>query len=119
MRDLQRHLDAWSGLVILITFLMFVAALLLKGLGHDLLLEGGVFLVSVKLVMMAYKNSVTATKLIERVDELQSTLARIEGALVESSRLSELAARPLKKASQERGAIQHADEAGKGSRARG
>ena len=78
VRKIQRHFDAWSAGIILITFLMFVAALFLKGLGHDLLLEGGVFLVSVKLIMMAYKNSVTASKLNDRLEELQSTLARIE-----------------------------------------
>jgi len=42
-------------------------------------LEGAVFLVSVKLIMMAYKNSVAATKLNERLDELQCTLLLIEG----------------------------------------
>jgi hypothetical protein len=79
VRDIQRHLDPWSAVVIVITFLMFVVALLLKGLGHDLLLEGGVFLVSVKLIMMAYKDSVAATKLNDRLSGLENTLARIEG----------------------------------------
>ena len=78
LREVQRHLDAWSGVVILVTFLMFVAALFLKGFGHDLLIEGGVFLVSVKLIMMAHKNSVTAAKLTERLDEIQRALQRIE-----------------------------------------
>ena len=54
MRDIHQHLDPWSRLVILATFAMFVAALFTKGIGHDLLLEAGVFLVSVKLFMMAF-----------------------------------------------------------------
>jgi hypothetical protein len=81
LHEVPRHLDTWSGVVILITFVMFVAALFLKGFGHDLLLEGGVFLVSVKLIMMAYKSSVTAMKLNDRLDDLQGTLARIERSL--------------------------------------
>lgn len=81
MRATYGNLDLWSWVIILTTFIMFVAALFLKGLGHDLLLEGAVFLVSVKLIMMAYKNSVTASKLNGRLDELQSALARIEGLL--------------------------------------
>jgi hypothetical protein len=81
LHEVPRHLDTWSGVVILITLVMFVAALFLKGLGHDLLLEGGVFLVSVKLIMMAYKSSVTTMKLNDRLDDLQSTLARIERSL--------------------------------------
>lgn len=105
MRGIQRHLDAWSGVVIVITFLMFVAALFVKGLGHDLLLEGGVFLVSVKLIMMAYKNSVTATKLNERLEGLQNTLGRIEEFL-EKRHVSELSGRPPNGALQPTGADQ-------------
>ena len=93
IRDVQRHLDAWSAVIILITFLMFVAALLLKGLGHDLLLEGGVFLVSVKLIMMAYKNSVVATRLNDRLDGLEQVLGRIE-ELFEARQLPELNEKP-------------------------
>jgi hypothetical protein len=81
LREPTGYLDLWSWVVMLTTFLMFIAALFLKGLGHDLLLEGAVFLVSVKLIMMAYKNNVTASKLNGRLDELQSVLARIEGFL--------------------------------------
>lgn len=81
LRKPTGYLDLWSWVVMLTTFLMFIAALFLKGLGHDLLLEGAVFLVSVKLIMMAYKNNVTASKLNGRLDELQSGLARIEDFL--------------------------------------
>ncbi len=78
MPDIRRHLDIWSRLVILITFALFIAALFFKGLGHDLLLEAGVFLISVKLIMLAYKNSVDASQLNERLDSLQVTLIRME-----------------------------------------
>lgn len=80
MPDFQRHLDVGSRLVIFVTFVLFVAALFIKGLGHDLLLEGGVFLVSVKLIMMAYKNSVATRQLNDRLDQLQATLTRMESA---------------------------------------
>mgnify|MGYP001340638030 CR=1 FL=1 len=81
MRDIQRYLDPWSGVVIVVTLALFLAALFLKGFGHDLLLEGGVFLVSVKLIMMAYKSSVATTKLNARLDGQENTLARIEDIL--------------------------------------
>lgn len=81
MPDIHRHLDIWSRIVILITLAMFVAALFLKGFGHDLLLEGGVFLVSVKLIMMAYKNSVATAELNERLDSIEDTVTRIEASL--------------------------------------
>jgi hypothetical protein len=81
MPEIQRHLDIGSRLVIVVTFVLFVAALFIKGLGHDLLLEGGVFLVSVKLILMAYKSSVTARQVYDRLDGLQATLTRVESAL--------------------------------------
>ena len=55
---MKRYFDTTSVLVIVITFILFVAALFTKGFTHDLLLEAGVLLVSVKLIMMAYKTSV-------------------------------------------------------------
>jgi hypothetical protein len=90
MPDVQRHLDLGSKAVIALTFILFVAAIFFKGLGHDLLLEAGVFLVSVKLIMMAHKDSVVARQLAERLDELHATLTRLEGTL-ESRRPSEMA----------------------------
>lgn len=68
-------------MVVVVTFVLFVAAIFIKGLGHDLLLEAGVFLVSVKLILMAYKNSVAASRLDERLDALQATLTRVANAV--------------------------------------
>jgi hypothetical protein len=44
-----------SSLVILVTFILFVLALFTKGLTSELLLEAGVFLVSVKIIMLSIK----------------------------------------------------------------
>jgi hypothetical protein len=60
---MKKHFDTGSLLVMGITFVLFVLALFTKGWTHDLLLEAGVFLVSVKLIMMAYKNSVSNKEL--------------------------------------------------------
>jgi len=79
MRHLLRHLDIVSQLVIVTTFVLFVVALFIKGFGHGLLLEAGVFLVSVKLIIMAHKNSLLAKDLDYRLDRLQTTLTRMEG----------------------------------------
>jgi len=74
MQDIRRHFDPWSLAIIAITLVLFLVALFLKGLTHDLLLECGVFLVSVKLILMSYKNGVAT-------DRLDGRLARIEAAL--------------------------------------
>jgi hypothetical protein len=59
---LRDHFDFWSLVVIALTFTLFIVALFIKGLTHEILLEGGVFLVSLKLIMMSHKNSVLAKK---------------------------------------------------------
>ena len=55
-----RSLDRGSYAAVAVTLVLFMVALFVKGLGRDLLLEAGVFLVSVKLIMMAHKNAVSA-----------------------------------------------------------
>ena len=60
MTGIRKHLDTSSLFVVLLTLVLFAAALVVKGFGHDLPLEAGVFLVSVTLIMMAYKVSVAS-----------------------------------------------------------
>jgi hypothetical protein len=56
MLEIKRHFDLGSLVVIVVTFILFVSAVFTKGFTHDILLEAAVFLVSVKLIIMAYKN---------------------------------------------------------------
>jgi len=76
MDNVKRHFDAWSWGVILVTLALFVVALFEKGLTHDKLLEAGVFLVSVKLILMTYKNGVATDELRARLDEIHAALSR-------------------------------------------
>ena len=78
---MQRHLDFWSRTTIAVTLVLFLAALFIKGLGHDILLEAGVFLVSVKLIMMAYKSSVATAEIEARLDKLHEAVTRLEHKL--------------------------------------
>jgi hypothetical protein len=70
-------LDIGSYLTIGLTLVLFVLALLVKGFTHDLLLEAGVFLVSIKLIIMGYKNGM-ATEAVRT--ELQAIRALLERA---------------------------------------
>ena len=74
MVEMRKYFDLWSLLVIAITFLLFAIALFTKGLTHDLLLEAGVFLVSVKLILMSHRNG-------KRTDLFFKELRKIEGQL--------------------------------------
>ena len=52
--------DPWSTIVIALTLVLFLISAFIKGFTHELLLEAGVFLVSIKLLLMAQKNSLSA-----------------------------------------------------------
>ena len=54
---MKKHFDPGSLIVIIVTFVLFGSALFTKGFTHDLLLEAGVLMVSIKLIMMSYKHS--------------------------------------------------------------
>jgi hypothetical protein len=70
----MKYFDAGSIVVIDITFLLFAMALFFTGLTHDLLLEAGVFLVSVKLIIMAYKAGVTSESIHSELKEIKNLL---------------------------------------------
>jgi hypothetical protein len=73
-QHMAKHYDPWAIIVVALTLILFITALFLKGLSHDLLLETGVFLVSVKLIMMSYKNSILAQHTEERLEQIYSLL---------------------------------------------
>jgi hypothetical protein len=75
-KTMIRHIDIGSFIIALITLGLFIAALFTKGLTHDLFLETGVFLVSVKIIFMAYKNSVAVSHLSEKLDTILAVLAK-------------------------------------------
>jgi hypothetical protein len=82
---MRKHFDLWSIVVIGLTLILFIVALFLTGLTHELLLEAGVFLVSVKLILMSYKNSVLAVETEDRLDQIHALLR----AMANSSHLPE------------------------------
>ena len=76
---MKRHIDAGSLIVAMITLGLFVAALFTKGLTHDFFLEAAVFLVSVKIIMMAYQNRLAVEDLGEKLDSILAALAKKKG----------------------------------------
>ncbi len=81
MSRFHEHLDPASWLVLTVTLALFVVALFVEGFGHDLLLEAGVFLVSVKLIMMMYRASVSSRRLADELAAMRAALARLEAAV--------------------------------------
>jgi len=70
MIEIRKHFDLGSLVVITITFILFVSAVFTKGFTHEILLEAAIFLVSVKLIIMAYKNIDATESLHQKLDEI-------------------------------------------------
>jgi len=71
---LDRYIDKASAFTLVLTLVLFVIALFVKGFTHDLLLEAGVFLVSIKLVLAGYKNQQGTRHLLYRLDRIEQML---------------------------------------------
>lgn len=79
----SKHLDIASLATIVVTLILFAAAMFVHGLTQHLLLETAVFLVSVKLILMSYKNSVAVANLQDRLDRIEKLLSTREPKLPE------------------------------------
>ena len=66
--------DPSSGVVILLTVGLFSLSLAVKGITHELFLEAGVFLVSVKLILMAGKNAALEERIERHLNQIQELL---------------------------------------------
>jgi hypothetical protein len=73
---MRKHFDVGSMMVIIVTFVLFTIALFAKGFTHDLLLEAGVFLVSVKLILIAHNNSVNVKFFQKEIKEIKELLKK-------------------------------------------
>ena len=71
---MKKYLSTADLVVIIITFILFTVALFVKGFTHDLLLEAGVLLVSVKLIMMNYKLYTSSSKITEKLSSIEDML---------------------------------------------
>jgi hypothetical protein len=75
---MNKHFDTPTIIIIVITFVLFTIALFTKGLTHDLLLEAGVFLVSVKLIMMGYHHRLTTQNVLKKLSEIKEVIKEIK-----------------------------------------
>jgi len=67
-------MDRASFIVAAATLALFVAALFVKGFTHDLFLEAGVFLVSVKIIVMTHRNSLANISIQNKLDAILAAM---------------------------------------------
>ena len=73
---MKKQFDTGSLVIIVLTVVLFVVALFMKGLTKDLLLEAGVLLVSIKLIVMAYKTRVSNKEIAVELREIKAMLEK-------------------------------------------
>ena len=71
---MKKHFDSGTIFVIFLTGLLFIVALFVKGFTHELLLVAGVLLVSIKLIIMTYRNSLNYDELKKELHEIKTLL---------------------------------------------
>ncbi len=71
---MRKRVEKASVVIILVTFILFFVALFLKGFTHDMLLEAGVFLVSVKLILNSYKTGIVEAEIQRKLDQIMDTI---------------------------------------------
>jgi hypothetical protein len=84
---LENILVLGPSLVVLFTWVLFIAALFVKRFTHDLLLESAVFLISVKLILLGYRNNKGVEAIQEKLDMILSEekhLEKILSAIIKS-----------------------------------
>ena len=74
---MRKPLDAPLILVATATAALFAAALFVKGITHDLFLEAGILLLSIKVLMMMRKTHQDAEHLDHKLDSILDRLDRL------------------------------------------
>jgi hypothetical protein len=70
----EKAIDLASLGTVILTAVLFTVALFEKGLTHDMLLEAGVFLISVKLVLGAQKSEKAIRAIRAQLDSIEEKL---------------------------------------------
>ena len=78
LKKIKGYLSLAEILVIITTIILFIVALFTKGITHDLLLESGVLLVSVKIIMMNYKNIQYNKSILKELDDIKGSLVELK-----------------------------------------
>ena len=76
-------------IIIVITVGLFGAALFTKGLTHDIFLESGVLLISIKIILLSYRNNAIVKNIQKRLDDMNSLLLSINKKTHNSSKASD------------------------------
>ncbi|NND51351.1 MAG: hypothetical protein HKN54_03035 [Flavobacteriaceae bacterium] len=75
---MKKHLSTTDLIVIVITAVLFIVALFVKGFTKELLLEAGVLLVSIKLILMNHKSALKNKLILKKLDEINQRVTVLD-----------------------------------------
>ena len=75
---MKKYLSIADFVVIIITIILFIVALIVKGFTRDLLLEIGVLLISTKIIMMNYKNIQFNKGILKELDDIKKIMLELK-----------------------------------------
>ncbi len=75
---MKKYLSFTDLVVIIVTFALFGIALGTQGITHDLLIESGILLVSIKLIMMNYKSILNFKKVMNELNNIKEEIQNIK-----------------------------------------
>jgi len=73
---MKKRLDFGNLVIIVITLILFIVALFVTGLTKAILLEAAVFLVSLKIILMSHKISLTEDKILRELKEIKEDILK-------------------------------------------
>jgi len=76
-------------IIIVITLGLFAAALFTKVLTHDIFLEAGVLLISIKIILLSYRNNAIVKNIQKKLGDMNSLLLLINKKTHNSSKSSD------------------------------
>ena len=80
---MKKYLSITDMIVIIVTALLFVIALFMKGFSKELLLEVGILLVSIKLILMNHKSASANEKIFEELNQIKKRLSKTDNTNLE------------------------------------
>jgi len=82
---MKKYLSVTDIIVILITFILFTAAVFTRGITHYLFIEAGVLLVSIKIILMNYKSYLATSSILKEMEEIKKMIIEKENQVEKKS----------------------------------
>lgn len=75
---MKRYLSTGDTVILTITLFLFIIAIFTEGFIHNLSLEAGILLVSIKVIMIGYKIKLSNNVILKELEDIKKTLLEIK-----------------------------------------